>query len=130
MPSSCGITPGGEVQGDTAFLPELQDAVQSPSAVVARIEIVLDGIEKAVENVETMTTSIQHIFDLVSFWYNQTEFDAITKSLFGAPLSGSQPPDGIHQDAEIDDLKRCGSTRTSTSSRVSTSRRYSGSNRR
>lgn len=87
-----------------AFLPELQDAVQSPSAVNARIEIVLDGIEKAVENAETMTNSIQHIFDLVSR-YNQTEFDAITKSLFGAPLSGSQPPAGIHQDAEIDDLK-------------------------
>ena len=87
-----------------AFLPELQDAVQSPSAVNARIEIVMDGIEKAVENAEMMTTSIQHIFDLVSR-YNQTEFDAITKSLFGAPLSGSQPPAGIHQDAEIDDLK-------------------------
>jgi SPP1 gp7 family putative phage head morphogenesis protein len=87
-----------------AFLPELQDAVQSPSAVNARIEIVMDGIEKAVENAEMMTTSIQYIFDLVSR-YNQTEFDAITKSLFGAPLSGSQPPAGIHQDAEIDDLK-------------------------
>lgn len=87
-----------------AFLPELLDAVQSPSAVNARIEIVLDGIDKAVENAETMTTSIQHIFDLVSR-YNQTEFDAITKSLFGAPLSGSQPLAGIHQDAEIDDLK-------------------------
>lgn len=87
-----------------AFLPELQDALQSPSAVNARIEIVLDGIEKAVENAETMTNSIQHIFDLVSR-YNQTEFDAITKSLFGAPLSGSQPPAGIHQDADIDDLK-------------------------
>lgn len=88
-----------------AFLPELQDAVQSPSAVNARIEIVLDGIEKAVENVETMTTSIQHIFDLVSR-YNQTEFDAITKSLFGAPLgSVPQQPFGVRQDADIDDLK-------------------------
>ena len=88
-----------------AFLPELQDAVQSPSAVNARIEIVLDGIEKAVENAETMTNSIQHIFDLVSR-YNQTEFDAITKSLFGAPLgSVPQQPPGARQDADIDDLK-------------------------
>lgn len=88
-----------------AFLPELQDAVQSPSAVNARIEIVLDGIEKAVENAETMTNSIQHIFDLVSR-YNQTEFDAIMKSLFGTTLGGvPQQPFSVRQDAEIDDLK-------------------------
>lgn len=88
-----------------AFLPELQDAVQSQSAVKARIEIVLDGIEKAVENAETMTNSIQHIFDLVSR-YNQTEFDAIMKSLFGTTLGGvPQQPFSVRQDAEIDDLK-------------------------
>ena len=88
-----------------AFLLELQAAVQSPSAVNERIEIVLDGIEKAVEDAETMTNSIQHIFDLVSR-YNQTEFDAITKSLFGAPLgSVPQQPFGVRQDADIDDLK-------------------------
>lgn len=91
-----------------AFLPEMTAAIESPSAMNARIETVIDEIRRAVENAETMTNAINHSYQLVDR-YNEKEFDAIIGSVFGKgiKLNGQPTPgrtDAVDDLAELKDL--------------------------
>lgn len=91
-----------------AFLPEMTAAIESPSAMNARIEIVIDEIRRAVENAETMTNAINHSYQLVDR-YNEKEFDAIIGSVFGkgTKLDGrpmTKRTDAVDDLAELKDL--------------------------
>lgn len=91
-----------------AFLPEMRAAIESPSAMNARIEIVIDEIRRAVENAETMTASINCTYQLVDR-YNESEFNAIIGSVFGkgTKLNGQPMPgnmDAVDDLAELKDL--------------------------
>lgn len=90
------------------FLPEMRAAIESPSAMNARIEIVIDEIRRAVENAETMSAAINRTYQLVDR-YNKAEFDAIIGSVFGkgTNLSGQPMPgrtDAVDDLAELKEL--------------------------
>ena len=90
------------------FLPEMRAAIESPSAMNARIEIVIDEIRRAVENAETMSAAINRTYQLVDR-YNEAEFDAIIGSIFGkgTKLNGQPVPkrtDAVDDLAELKDL--------------------------
>lgn len=91
-----------------AFLPEMRAAIESPSAMNARIEIVIDEIRRAVENAETMTAAINRTYQLVNR-YNESEFNAIIGSVFGkgTELNGQPMPgrmDAVDDLAELKEL--------------------------
>lgn len=84
------------------FLPEMIDAIKSPNAVDAHIEIVIDQIKKAVENAETMSDVINRTYQVVDR-YNDAEFNAIMGSVFGNGVQLIGQPMPKHTDA-VDDL--------------------------
>lgn len=97
-----------------AFLPEMRevilryavklDADDDNTLVNAHIDILIDQLTRATENHTAMLSVIRRMFDQVDR-YNQKEWDAITKSVFGVPVRG-QAIYPMKQDADEDDIAK------------------------
>jgi SPP1 gp7 family putative phage head morphogenesis protein len=97
-----------------AFLPEIRDVILSyavkldadddNTTVNAHIDILIDQLIRATENHTAMLPVIRRMFDQVDR-YNQQEWDAITKSMFGMPLR-SNAMVTMKQDADEDDIAK------------------------
>jgi len=88
------------------FLPDMVAAVQS-SGQADNIGMVADLIKVSVEDAEKLRPIMHRMYGQVER-YNKAEFDAITRSVFGLPLSNVDMSGQLHFDAEIgsQDLER------------------------
>ena len=93
------------------FIPQMEELllsyalhVDADSAALTQLEILLDKLHAAMKNPEQMTNTIRAMSIRVDR-YNQMEWDAITKSVLGMPMS-EIPFERLHHDAEADDSLR------------------------
>ena len=93
------------------FIPQMEELllsyalhVDADSAALTQLEILLDKLHAAMKDPEQMTNTIRAMSIRVDR-YNQMEWDAITKSVLGMPMS-EIPFERLHHDAEADDSLR------------------------